>query len=44
MISLTMIVVGNKFKVYREIVNDRRKLVGTFKSEDEAIRFMNNYR
>ena len=40
----TLIVIGNKDKVYQEIGNGKRRLLGTFKSSDEAIRFMNNVR
>jgi hypothetical protein len=40
----TLIVIGNKYKVYQEIGNGKRRLLGTFKSSDEAIRFMNNVR
>ena len=37
---LVLIVIGNKYKVYRE-ENGKRKLMGTFKTSDDAIRFMN---
>ncbi len=40
----TLIVIGNKYKVYRDMENGKRRLLGTFKSSDEAIRFMNNVR
>jgi hypothetical protein len=38
----TLIVIGNKYKVYRNLENGKRKLLGTFKSSDDAIRFMNS--
>jgi hypothetical protein len=37
----TLIQVGKKFKVYQELGGKNRKLLGVFKSSDEAIRFMN---
>ena len=40
----TLIVIGNKYKVYRDMENGKRRLLGTFKSSYEAIRFMNNVR
>jgi len=40
----TLIVIGNKYKVYAEMGNGKRRLLETFKSSDEAIRFMNNVR
>ncbi len=39
--TLVLIVVKSKYKVYREMENGKRRLLGTFKSSDEAIRFMN---
>ena len=45
---ITLIQVGKKFKVYKvdPTKNDGRnqKLLGTFKTSDDAIRFMNNVR
>lgn len=38
---LTMIQVGKKFKVYRDMENGKRRLLGVFNSSDDAIRFMN---
>lgn len=42
---LTLIQTGKKYKVYRIDSNKNdgknRKLLGTFKSSEEAIRFMN---
>jgi hypothetical protein len=35
-----LIVVGNKYKVYSE-KNGKRRLLGVFKTSDDAIRFMN---
>ena len=40
MITLTMIQIGRKFKVYHD-QNGKRILLGIFKSADEAISFMN---
>ncbi len=39
--NLVLIMVGNKYKVYREMENGKRRLMGTFKSSQDAIRFMN---
>ena len=36
-----LIVVGNKYKVYSE-ANGKRKLLGVFKTSQDAIRFMNS--
>lgn len=48
MISITLEQHGNKFKVFRvdHSKNDgkNRKLLGTFKTSDDAIRFMANRR
>ena len=45
---ITLMQVGKKFKVYKidPTKNDGRnqKLLGTFKTSDDAIRFMNNVR
>lgn len=38
--TLVLIVVGRKYKVYREVNGYSRKLLGTFKSSYEAERFM----
>lgn len=40
--TMTIIVVGNKFKVYRECGNGKRVLLGSFKTSHEAERFMNS--
>jgi hypothetical protein len=37
----TLIVIGKKYKVYRDMPNGKRKLLGTFNSSDDAIHFMN---
>jgi hypothetical protein len=39
--NLILIVVGGKYKVYRDMGNGKRRLMGTFKTSDDAIRFMN---
>ena len=39
--TLVLIVVGKKYKVYRELGNGKRRLAGTFNTSDDAIRFMN---
>jgi hypothetical protein len=39
--NLVLIMVGNKYKVYREMENGKRRLMGTFKTSQDAIRFMN---
>jgi hypothetical protein len=36
-----LIVVGKKYKVYSE-ANGKRKLLGVFKTSQDAIRFMNS--
>jgi hypothetical protein len=44
MYSLVIIVVGAKYKVYKDVPNNRRKLVGTFGNETDAVNFINNYK
>ena len=39
--NLVLIVVSGKYKVYRDMGNGKRRLLGTFKTLDDAIRFMN---
>jgi hypothetical protein len=39
--TLVLIVVKNRYKVYRELGNGKRRLAGTFKTSNDAIRFMN---
>lgn len=41
--NLILIVVGGKYKVYRDMGNGKRRLMGTFKTSDDAIRFMNGW-
>jgi len=36
-----LIVIGKKYKVYSE-TNGKRKLLGIFKTSQDAIRFMNS--
>jgi hypothetical protein len=36
-----LIVVNGKYKVYRDMGNGKRRLIGTFKTSREAERFMN---
>ena len=36
-----LIVVNNKYKVYKDLGNGKRRLIGTFKTSAEAERFMN---
>lgn len=38
---LTIIVVNNRFKVYRDMGNGKRSLLATFKTAAEAERFVN---
>lgn len=37
-----LIVVNNKYKVYQDMGNGKRRLLGTFKTSREAERFMNS--
>jgi hypothetical protein len=39
--TLTLIVVKGKYKVYWEMANGKRMLLGSFKTSAEAERFMN---
>lgn len=39
--TLVLIVVNNRFKVYRDMGDGKRRLLGTFKTSAEAERFMN---
>jgi hypothetical protein len=39
--TLILIVVGSKYKVYRDMGNGKRRLLGSFKTSSEAERFMN---
>jgi hypothetical protein len=39
--TLILVVVGSKYKVYRDMGNGKRRLMGTFKTSDDAIRYMN---
>jgi len=36
-----LIVVNGKYKVYRDLGNGKRRLIGTFKTSTDAERFMN---
>ena len=36
-----LIVVNGKYKVYRDLGNGKRRLIGTFKTSADAERFMN---
>ena len=40
--TLVLIVVGGKYKVYREMANGKRRLLGSFKTSYDAERFMNS--
>lgn len=39
--TLILIVVNGKYKVYRDMGNGKRRLLGTFKTSADAERFMN---
>jgi len=41
MTTLVLIVVGKKYKVYKDMGNGKRRLLGSFNSSTEAERFMN---
>ena len=41
MTTLILIVVGKKYKVYKDMGNGKRRLLGSFNSSTEAERFMN---
>jgi hypothetical protein len=41
MTTLILIVVGKKYKVYKDMGNGKRRLLGSFNSSHEAERFMN---
>ena len=39
--NLILIVVKNRYKVYKDCGNGKRRLLGTFTTSDDALRFMN---
>ena len=41
MTTLILMVVGKKYKVYKDMGNGKRRLMGSFNSSTEAERFMN---
>lgn len=41
MTTLVLIVVGKKYKVYKDMGNGKRRLLGSFNTSHEAERFMN---
>ena len=41
MTTLILIVVGKKYKVYKDMGNGKRRLLGSFNTSHEAERFMN---
>lgn len=40
MTTLILIVVGKKYKVYKDMGNGKRRLLGSFNTSHEAERFM----
>lgn len=39
--NLILIVVNNRYKVYKDLGNGKRRLLGSFKTSYDAERFMN---